>query len=408
VIRRAAALFAAVLALHPLAVSAQQPEVEVTVSPDRFEPAEPLDDRRFSGTVRFTNNGNVPVRLELSLRELWHDLEGNHEFTDRPAIQNAFQLSVTTMDLAPEEQKPVEVSGTIPSDRRAAYLGVVANYTIQSGSAVEERGRLASLLLLRGPKPWDDRFTITSAGLLGDGKTAFAIVKNIGDVHVAPTGTIEIKKGTRVYARIPIGAKVVGGTMRGQILPTCDGGCARRYTGAWKPPAALKGPLKIIVKLRSPPAQFETDVPYGDDGAAGPTASIALTTVTPDRIVAVVRNTGTVTIERPFVQMQALQNGTTGRALKDFPGDDLRPEQSRTVTWEPGPVPDGPYVVVAQARTGSRTLAEARADFRVGEPPATGRSGSGRALAVLALILLIVAGIFVILLWKRRRAREQT
>lgn len=406
-IRRVVALFSAVLALHPLAVSAQQPEIEVTVSPVRFEPPEPLDDRRFSGTVRFTNNGEAPVRLALSLRELWHDLDGDAVFMDRPAIQDAFQLSVTTMDLAPEEQKPVEVSGTIPSDRRAAYLGVVAEYTIQAGTTVEDRGRVASVLLLRGPEPWDDRFTITSAGLLGDGKTAFAIVKDIGDVHVAPTGTIEIKKGARVYARIPIGAKVVSGTITGQIFPTCDGGCSRRYTGAWNPPAGLKGPLKVIVKLRSPPAQFETDVPYGEDGAAGPTASIALTMVTPARIEAVVRNTGSVTIERPFVQMQALQNGTIGRALKDFPGDDLRPKQTRTVTWEPGPVPDGPYVVVAQARTGARTLAETRANLRVGEPPATGR-GSGRALAVLALILLIVAGIFVILLWKRRRAREQT
>jgi hypothetical protein len=119
-------------------------------------------------------------------------------------------------------------------------------------------------------------------------------------------------------------------------------------------------------------------------------------------IEATERNTGTVTIKQPAVQLQALQDGKFSRDLKVFSGDDLAPGASRSVSWSPT-LPDGRYVIDGQVLVGTQSIADARAQLTVGAVAAAGFAKLGRGLAVVALILLVIAAIVVVLFLRKRR-----
>ncbi|MCA1830918.1 MAG: hypothetical protein LC663_05335 [Actinobacteria bacterium] len=402
--RASIVLIASLLALLPYGARAQTSGSGVAVSPSRIEPSEPLFDRKFAADVTFTNKKSSPVHLEISLKEIWQALDGAAVFKESSIISGAFTASVSSLDLAPGEARAVHVSGTIPSSRQAAYVGVIGEEVSQPGSTVEVHTDHASLLLLRGPKPWDERISITDIGFTNGGKTVYATVKNIGGVHLAPAGTVTIKKGNVVVGTVHVGAQRSGSTVTGQVLPTCDGGCSRRYQAEWRPRAGLIGPLTLVGNFTSPPARLTLSVPFAQaEAQRQPAAAIAFTKVTPAEIVVSERNTGTVTLQQPAIQLQALQDAKFSRDLKVFPEPDLKPGATKTEKWHPT-LQDGRYKIVGRVLLGTEIKAEAQTDLTIGSVEPAGAAKLGTGVAVVALILLVVTGAFVVFLLRRRRA----
>lgn len=256
----AAGAAAALLAAPGLAADEEAPGgVSVQLSPTSI--SEDLDGREFAVEVRVTNRSTQRQRVRLSLTGLAHDLDGGPRFRDDPAVTEAVELETNEIELAPDERRGVAISGEIPADRAALYAAVLAEPALEEERGIRGRPRLATLLFLRGPGPWQQALAVDGAAAHVDaeGSVQLAVeVANRGDVHATPTGTLTVADGAATLATLSLSAAAV--------LP----GQQRLLRTVWEPEGAPPDELALSVALEDPPAEARLSVPVEQGPPADP------------------------------------------------------------------------------------------------------------------------------------------
>jgi hypothetical protein len=271
-------LLAALLGLLLLAAPAVAQEAgELTglqITPARTEVD--LDARTFAVDVIVVNNEAAPLDVSIAARGLAHDLDGSPILDEDPVMAAASGVEPVEVTLAGGAQHVIEVRGTIPDGRAGFYGSIVAQHVRPGPAQVDTEIRVASIFLLRGPRPWVETTAVAAAGILteADGVTdrIYADVENTGDVHLRPAGTVEVRQAGRALGTVTLAAEV--------ILP----GSARRLVGDWAGAADMDPalPLELVVAvdggppttLTVDPAEPATSAAAGADAAAmAPTAA---------------------------------------------------------------------------------------------------------------------------------------
>jgi len=379
--------------------------LEITPSQTELD----LPGHAYETTLTLFNHDPVTYKVDLSLEALGHDLDGAPEYFPSSVVSNAFSLSATSFSLAQGQKKQILLKGAIPAAAHSIYFGVIAAYARpdqQQGSSVETRTRLGSEFLLRGPKPWTQRLQITDVGVLpGTGKNAtlYAIAKNVGNVHVRPTGTVTVSKNGQRIARFAFALNAAH--KPGAIIP----GFARRLTAVWAPPADLTGTFTVTATTQNPAATASKTVSFRNGKALAPDAKIVNLSAQNSSGVVVdsqVTNEGTGALTGAKLTFVATQDGRFERGRKVFPIASLAPGATVEKRWSPGPLPDGAYQITATLEQGGTLLDQRVAGVRVGAAPTSGARAPLLAAAAVLLVLL-AGGVLWFIFFRRRREDDE-
>ena len=233
------------------------------VTPARVE--QDLRSRRFTLQVDFRNNETVPMSVSLSVAGLGHDLDGTPSLLPASGAAGALKLDRASVTLPPGAVHKATVTGQLPSSAGGVYAGVVAVLAPRTSdvSGIRVNQRIASLLLLRGPKPWQEAVAVEAVSARpnpapGQPVHVYAQVRNTGSVHVRPTGRVRVIKDGKVLATVPLRPEVV--------IP----GFARRLGGPWKVPAGLDGPVQLVAELDEPSGGLAGTVSFDHGTLVGP------------------------------------------------------------------------------------------------------------------------------------------
>ena len=396
---------AVLLMAGPGVVRAQTP-VGLEITPAQTELD--LAGRSYSTTITLIDHDPVTYNVKLSLAALGHDLDGAPQYIASSVVTAAFKLSATSFSLSKDQRKTVTLSGAIPDAQRSIYFGVLAAYERADqtqGSSVETHSRLASEFLLRGPKPWNEQLQIPDVGALpGPGKnvTVYAVVKNIGNVHVRPRGTFTVSTGNNKLVTLSFALNAAH--KPGAVIP----GYARRYTAVWSPPAGLSGSFTVTAQTVSPAARASKKVSFANGRALVPDAKIASLSLASQGgllVVSTLKNQGGAALTGARLTLVATQDGQFERGRTVIPLGSLAPGASADKRWSTGPLPNGAYQVTATLAQGSTILDERVAGLRLG--PAAKSSGRGLLLGFGGGLLVLLIALLLWFLWKRREREEQ-
>jgi len=380
--------------------------LEITPSQTELD----LPSHSYETTLTLFNHDPATYKVVLSLEALGHDLDGAPEYFPSSVVSNAFSLSATSFSLAQDQKKQVLLKGAIPAAAHSIYFGVIAAYSRpdqQQGSSVETRTRLGSEFLLRVPKPWAERLQITDVGVLpGIGKnvTLYAIAKNVGNVHVRPTGTVTVTKNGQRIARFSFALNAAH--KPGAIIP----GFSRRLTATWTPPSDLTGTFTVTATTQTPAATASKNVSFSNGKALVPDAKIANLSVQNSSGVVVdsqVTNKGTGPLTGAKLTFVAKQDGRFERGRMVFPIASLAPGATVEKRWSPGPLPDGAYQITATLEQGGTLLDQRVAGVRVGAAPTSGARTPLLAIAGVLLALVLAVVLWFLFFRRRDEDREQ-
>ena len=367
-----------------------------------------LAGRSYSTTITLINHDPVTYKITLSLAALGHDLDGAPQYIASSIVSNAFKLSKTSFSLSKDQRNTVTLSGAIPAAQRAIYFGVIAAYERAGqarGSSVETHSRLASEFLLRGPKPWNEQLQIADVGALpGPGKnvTVYAVVKNIGNVHVRPTGTFTVTAGN--HELVTLSFALNAAHKPGAVIP----GYARRYTAVWSPPAGLTGSFIVTAQTVSPQARASKTVSFANGRALVPDAKIASLSLASQNgllVESTIKNQGGAALTGARLTLVATQDGRFERGRTVIPLGSLAPGASADKQWSAGQLPNGAYQVTASLAQGSTILDERVAGLQLG--PVKGGSSRAVLLWIGGGLLILLIAFIVWFLLKRRDRDEQ-
>jgi hypothetical protein len=378
--------------------------LEITPSQTELD----LKGRSFQTTLTLFNHDPATYKIALSLQALGHDLDGAPEYLPSSDVSKAFSLSTTGFTLPQGQHKQVTLKGAIPAGARSIYFGVIAEYSRtdqQVGSSVETRTRLGSEFLLRGPKPWAEHLQVTDVGVLpgtGKGATLYAIVKNIGNVHVRPTGTVTVSKNGKVIARLPFALNAAH--KPGAVIPAFS----RRLTAPWTPPSDLTGTFTVTATTVNPAASASKTISFSNGKALAPDAKIDNLSVQNSNGVTVdtqVTNKGTGPLAGAKLTLVATQDGRFERDRTVLPLASLAPGASVDKMWSPRSLPDGAYQITATLEQGGVLLDQRVAGIRVGAGPTS--SARGPLLWIAAAVLALVLAVVLWFLFFRRRDEDR-
>lgn len=383
--------------------------IGLLVQPAQVEPDDPIDDRRFAQDILVANQSDETFRIEASLAELGHDLDGTPRNTVSAEVERAFSLNDESFTLGSGEQKTLRLEGAIPGSDRSIYLSVVTEFAPVGEEApptVRTRRQIVSQYLLRGPTPWKERVRVVDIGVLPGAEgaeklTVYASVKNIGNVHVRPRGRLRIFRGKQSLGTVRLTSGENLGRP-GAVIP----GYTRRLTGLWKPPPGLTGLITFQVLVSDPDAEGTGTVRFAGGAARAPAARIAhLSAVNEEGaafVTATVTNTGSIAIT-PLITLTAAQ-GTAERARQAFPRLAIEPGSSREIEWRPE-LALGLYRITAEARQGTTLLDQRTTGLRLVPEPPPPKRAPWLLLAWLMVLALVAALLFVLL--KRKGGRRE-
>lgn len=186
-----------------------------------------LKQRNFEMTYTVFNQQPTQQTVDLSVTTLAHDLDGTPSYGGPAPAPAGLRLSESHIVLAPGERHPFRLGGSIPAGVGGLDVGVVATLVqpTASSASVEVHSRVGALLLLRGPKPWKESLATGAIDVAparpGAKPELLAYVRNTGDVHQRPTGTIRVIRDGR-----PIGTATLEPQL---IIP----GSGRRLHAVW-------------------------------------------------------------------------------------------------------------------------------------------------------------------------------
>jgi hypothetical protein len=259
-----------VAAVIPVAAQDAAPPTGLTLSPARVDAD--LETRDVDTSVAVINGLDEAREVVISVRGLAHDLEGTPQFPDDHPATAILSADTAELSLEPGERADVRVTGTLPQGATSVYAGLVAEVLDDSAPAgqIQVRSQVASIFLVRGPRPWVETVEVADVGLRETDEAAFqvfAVARDTGDVHIRPAGVVEIEG--------PDGEDL--GTVeltQETILPDL----ARRLVGGfWEPPPGFTGEVRLTAVLTDPDATGSAVVRLQDgrlagaDGAAGGT-----------------------------------------------------------------------------------------------------------------------------------------
>lgn len=394
--RRLAQAACVFLAFSTLAfpVLAQDQLVGVSITPPRIETD--LQSRAFRIPVRFQNHENEPLELQLSVSGLGHSLDGAPLFLEPAIATDAIQLSEEEILLAPGEAREVIATGEIPAGERSLYAAIIALFAppdVPAGQ-IESRSRVASLLLLRGPRPWVETVQVVDVSVLqaveeNGPLQVFAAVENTGNVHVKPRGRVRLVKDGKTLDTVALPGQ--------NIIPTY----ARRLLGDWRPPKKLTGRIKLVATIRDPDARAIGYVDFTPEGElavpgmkignlvardeGGPVVEFALT------------NTGTIPLA-PTVSLVVSKNETEV-AKTSMDRARMEPGASEAIQWRPEGLEEGVFLVSAEVSFREQLLDQAATGLKL-EPSKI----PAWAFFLAGGLLLVLLGLF---LFRRRKKSKQ-
>ncbi len=373
--------------------------VGIEITPNKFE--YDLSARDFAVKILLVNHERGPRDVSLSVSGLGHNLDGDPQFLEPAVATRITQLSASEFVLPAGGRREIIVTGAIPEDERSLYLAVIAEFEPpnETDGAIEIRRRVASLFLLRGPKPWRKSVNVVDVGVVagparGPGKTLtlFAAARNDGNVHVRPTGYIDIFQDDRLLDTVPLKGDV--------IIP----GFARRLTGRWTPPADLDGLVRLEAVLRNPAAAGSGTVDFSQGEAERPGADITDLSALDEGgayVNLILTNTGNIPLT-PTLTLTASEDEFE-RARETIPQEELAVGEQRVVEWRPD-LEDGVYLITATASLGEELLAEASTGLQLGSPaPGDGAS----ILRWIALALFVCITVAVAAFERHERAERR-
>lgn len=223
-----------------------------------------LEGRTHTVDLRVRNGSDKVRDIEVEAVELGHSLDGT------PTYGGAV-TTVTLVDgepsftLAPGESRQVTYEVDF-SGQVAEYFALIARPTSpDSNGGVSVRTQVASLWFLRGPRPWQQEIEQQAVGVErvdGDQFSVWVDAANVGNAHVAPTGTITATKDGTELTVVELTDET--------ILP----GFARRLSGMWTPSDGPTGEVELTVELEGEPSTITTvnldDLPVDrPDGEVG-------------------------------------------------------------------------------------------------------------------------------------------
>lgn len=283
----AAAMVAVVAVLgvagaSPATASGDDAAEGLSVSPVQIE--RDLDSRSLRAIVRVRNEGREATTVRVRTAGLGHDLDGIPQFPAGDAHAEAVTVEPSRLELGGGERAAVTVHGELPDDGLYAAVLVEADPPPAPEAQIAARTQVATLVMVRGPRPWDERVAIEAVALRerAEGGATLAVhVHNRGTVHAEPSGhAVVTGPGGRELARVELADE--------RVLP----GYARRLTAPVELPSGAEGPFTVRTVLTGPeaeqrhsvelePAAAEaepgtaTDADVDEvtraDGAAGPT-----------------------------------------------------------------------------------------------------------------------------------------
>lgn len=383
----------AVSVLFTVAAAAQTPPpIGVELTPARVE--RDLDSRQTSLSFTVINHTDTAQTIRMSASGLGHDLDGRPLFIEPAQEASALNLSAQEFSLQTEGRRQVEARASIPEGSPALYAALITQFSEEQPPEGQIRavGRVASLLLIRGPRPWVETAEVVDVGILpGDPPlTVYATVRDTGNVHIRPEGEVRITQEGTLIDVVPLKGEV--------ILPSY----ARRLKGSWTPPPGLSGRVMLEAIIRNPDAR---GVGFADLAGGIPESRIARIEALRARdqdgplVTLEVVNIGNVAFS-PVVVIFAQKEGVEAARTVE-PQPEITPGESRALQWRPG-LQEGLYVITAQVFFEDALLDQKAVGFRLGE------DSRGGWLSWLALLLLLIALAFLVfLLWKRRRKEEE-
>lgn len=244
----------ALVALAPLAHAADTISLSPVLIEKTLKPGETYEE-----TVRVTNTGSTPVKLDKSVADFYYDPSGQIQFTEEsePPVSTAsikawLKLDTDAFTLGPQETKQVTAMITVPTGAEpGGHYGVLFFNTVvdpSSGSTVKVAGRVGTLVLVEVPgdvrktaeikgfdvgilRQVENKTVFFHQDFYENGPVTFAYkVRNTGNVHFTPEGSIDIKNmfGTTVAS---IGAQVDEKSGKLRAFP----GVEREFTRVWDP-----------------------------------------------------------------------------------------------------------------------------------------------------------------------------
>ncbi len=226
--------------LPPAAASAQatttRPPLSLTTSPIPLSIVT-QPNKTVTADIRIKNNSTVTEKLKIELLKFGaNGADGNPQLHEREAKDTYFDwvsFSEQTFTAEPNVWKTIKMTIKTPPDAAFGYYLAVlfsrANPDKPTGGASAVEGGVASLVLLDVEAPGAKR-EAKVASLTADRKVYEFLpanlnikLQNSGNIHVAPTGSIFIKRGGQQVAVLDFN------TARGNILPQTD----RSFTVSW-------------------------------------------------------------------------------------------------------------------------------------------------------------------------------
>jgi hypothetical protein len=379
------ALVISLIANLAIAQTPTPPIIGLEITPSRLEVD--LQQQRFSVKILLVNHETAPRRIFMSVAGLGHTLEGAPTFHPEDAVADHLTVSADEFVLQVGQRKEMTVNGEVPPGAHGVYAAIVARFEPleeQTGT-IDVETRVASLFLLRGPRPWRQTVEVVDVGVTpgADGKPllVYAAAKDTGNVHIKPRGKIDIFKDGELIDTVQLEGQT--------ILP----GFARRIAGEWDPNGKLTGRYTLRAQLTDPNATGSGVIDFTPKGEVEePGASIENLRAEGGTVTFELVNTGTIPIA-PVTEVVASQDRQP--IASDVRNQDmLEPGDSVEVSWAPE-VADGVYLITARAKLAEAVLDEELVALEVGGP------GLLLWIALAALILVML-----LFLWMRRRKRE--
>ena len=284
----------------------------------------------------------------------------------------------------------------VPAGKRGLYAAVIAEFEpldVGEGT-LRAKSRVASLFLLRAPKPWKQRAEVVDVGLLpGEEEKGpfpvFAAVENTGNVHIKPAGTVTARFEGKKLATIDVTGE--------NIIP----GFARRMLGTWDPPNDLTGIVQLEANVDGPKAIGLGEVEFFEGTLQIPGAKIvnlaARNRAGGPEVGFVLRNTGTRAFP-PTVVFEAIDRTTDDEIVAEtrtIQLDEMQPGAEELVQWRPRRLEPNTYLVRARVSYEDRVLNENSVGLRI--------EGLGILPWLAVALLVLIVALYV---WLGRRNRR--
>lgn len=250
-------LITTVLAVVILLPNISHAQVGISLFPIKFD-LTVTPGQTYSDTVTVINPNSFPIGVQPEVENVAGGNQGSIDLveTEIPHGLSAWiSLDKTVFTLAPQEQKQIPFSITVPANGEPGghygailFRGLSAATGTPAGVGIS--GRVGSVILVNVPGATTQGGTISSftgpGSYVSHGPVSFTfIVNNTGNTHFSPQGQITLKGPLFPSATIPFTS--------GIVFP----GFNRSFTATWNGFYAF-GPMTANLSLTMPDGSVQT------------------------------------------------------------------------------------------------------------------------------------------------------